>query len=49
MAVMNTPLRGEEKDSFKKLLKPQQQNKLLNPKEKIGEKSGRTLPIRGNT
>lgn len=38
--VMNVPLRGEEKEGFKKLLKPQQPNKLLNPKDKIGEKSG---------
>lgn len=45
--VMNVPLRGEEKDSFKKLIKPQQPNKLLNPKDKIGDKTGRTLPIRG--
>jgi len=44
---MNVPLRGEEKDSFKKLIKPQQPNKLLNPKDKIGDKTGRTLPIRG--
>ncbi len=45
---MNTPLRGKEKEAFVKLLKPQAPNKLLNPKESIGDKSGRTLPIRGN-
>ena len=44
---MNVPLRGEEKEAFKKLLKPQQPNKPVNPKEKLGQPSGRTLPIRG--
>lgn len=39
MAQLNVPLRGEEKEQFKKLLKPQQPGRLLNPKEKIGEKS----------
>ena len=40
--VMNVPLKGKEKEAFKQLLKPQQPNKLLNPKEKIGKESGAT-------
>jgi hypothetical protein len=39
MAQINVPLRGEEKEQFKKLLKPQQPGRLLNPQEKIGDKS----------
>lgn len=39
MAQINVPLRGEEKEQFKKLIKPQQPGRLLNPQEKIGEKS----------
>ncbi len=38
MAQMNIPLKGEEKEQFKKLLKPQQPGRLLNPQEKIGNK-----------
>lgn len=45
--VMNVPLRGKEKEEFKKLIKEQRPNKLSDPKEKIKESSGRTLPIRG--
>jgi hypothetical protein len=37
----------QQTQDIKKVLKPQQPNKLLNPKDKIGEKTGRTLPIRG--
>jgi hypothetical protein len=38
MAQMNVPLTGKEKDQFKSALKPQGTPKILNPKEKIGEK-----------
>jgi hypothetical protein len=38
MAQINVPLRGEEKEQFKKLIKPKQAGKLLNPQEKIGDK-----------
>jgi len=38
MSQMNVPLRGEEKEQFKKLIKPKQAVKLLNPQEKIGDK-----------
>lgn len=47
--MMNVPLRGKDKEDFKKVIKPQQPNKLVNPKEKIKESSGRTLPIRGQS
>jgi hypothetical protein len=38
MAQMNVPLTGKEKDQFKDTLKKQGTPKILNPKEKIGEK-----------
>lgn len=37
----------QQTQEMKKFLKPQTPAKQLNPKDKIGEKSGRTLPIRG--
>jgi len=45
MAVMNTPLRGKDKEDFKKLLKPQQPNKLTNPKEKIKEEDSKMFYV----
>jgi hypothetical protein len=38
MAQINVPLRGEEKEQFKKLIKTQPVNRVLNLKEKIGDK-----------
>jgi len=38
MSQINIPLRGEEKEQFKKLIKTQPVNRVLNPKEKIGDK-----------
>ncbi len=38
MAQMNVPLMGKEKEQFKSILKQQGAPKLVNPKEKIGEK-----------
>jgi hypothetical protein len=38
MSQINIPLRGEEKEQFKKLIKTQPVSRLLNPKEKIGDK-----------
>lgn len=37
----------KETQDIKKFLKPQAPAKQYNPQEKIGDKSGRTLPIRG--
>lgn len=39
MAQMNVPLTGKEKEQFKSMIKPKQGGRLLNPQEKIGEKS----------
>lgn len=46
MTVFNN--NKQETQDIKKYLKPQQPNKQVNPSEKIGDKSGRTLPIRGH-
>lgn len=37
----------KETQDMKKFIKPLNPVKQVNPKEKIGDKSGRTLPIRG--
>lgn len=37
----------EQTQDIKKFIKPQTPAKQINPKEKVGDKSGRTLPIRG--
>jgi len=37
----------QQTQDIKKFIKPPTPAKQLNPKEKIGDKSGRTLPIRG--
>jgi hypothetical protein len=37
----------KQTQELRKIIKPQTPVKQLNPKEKIGEKSMRTLPIRG--
>jgi hypothetical protein len=37
----------QQTQDMKKFLKPSAPVKQLNPTEKIGDKSGRTLPIRG--
>jgi len=37
----------KETQDIKKFIKPSAPVKQVNPKEKIGDKSGRTLPIRG--
>ena len=37
----------QQTQDIKKFIKPQSPNKPVNPKEQIGDKSGRTLPIRG--
>ena len=37
----------QQTQDIKKFLEQQQPNKQVNPSEKIGDKSGRTLPIRG--
>lgn len=38
----------QQTQDIKKFLKQQQPNKQVNPSEKVGDKSGRTLPIRGH-
>jgi hypothetical protein len=45
MSVYNN--NKQETKDIKQYIKPQQANKLVNPKEKVGDKSGRTLPTRG--
>lgn len=37
----------KQTQEIKQFLKQQKPNKQVNPSEKIGDKSGRTLPIRG--
>lgn len=37
----------QQTQDIKKYIKPQAPNKVVDPKEKVGDKSGRTLPIRG--
>jgi hypothetical protein len=37
----------QQTQDIKKLIKPQTPNKPVNNKEKIGDRSPRTLPIRG--
>ena len=37
----------QQTQDIKKFIKPQTSAKQVNPKEKIGDKSERTLPIRG--
>ena len=46
--AIDLKLTAEQKKSINSFVKPQAQPKLVNPKEKIGEKSERTLPIRGS-
>lgn len=37
----------QQTKDIKQFIKPPSAPKQLNPKEKVGDKSGRTLPIRG--
>jgi len=46
--AIDLKLTGEQKKQMSSFVKPQAQPKLINPKEKIGDKSQKTLPIRGN-
>lgn len=39
MAQLNVPLTGKEKEQFKSMIKPKQGGRIVNPQEKIGEKS----------
>jgi len=45
MSVYNN--NKQETKDIKEFIKPKPSNKLVNPKEKVGEKSGGTLPTRG--
>jgi len=45
--TIDLKLTGEQKKQMQAFVKPTPQGKLMNPKEKVGEKSERTLPIRG--
>jgi len=44
--MINKPMSGAEKKALGGLINPKPQNKLID-NTKLGEKSGRTLPIRG--
>jgi hypothetical protein len=46
MTVFNND--KKQTQEIKQFLKPQKPNKQVNPSEKIGDRSGRTLPIRGH-
>jgi len=46
MAV-DLKLTAEEKKQMSSFVKPTPQGKLINPQEKLGDKSPKTLPIRG--
>jgi hypothetical protein len=45
--AIDLKLTGEQKKQMEKFVKPTPQGKLVDPKEKLGNTSGRTLPIRG--
>jgi len=47
--AIDLSLRGKEKEQLKSLIKPQQPNKLVNPKQdsKLKESDGRFMAIRG--
>lgn len=45
--AIDLKLTGEQRKQMQSFVKPTPQGKLINPKEKIGEKSQKTLPIRG--
>ena len=45
--AIDLKLTGEQKKQMQSFVKPTPQGKLINPQEKIGDKSQRTLPIRG--
>lgn len=46
MTVFNN--NKQQTQEIKQFLKQQKPNKQVNPSEKIGDRSGRTLPIRGH-
>jgi hypothetical protein len=46
--AIDLKLTAEQKKSINSFARPQTQPKLVNPKEKIADKSQRTLPIRGS-
>jgi hypothetical protein len=46
--AIDLKLTSEQKKQMSSFVKPTPQGKLMNPKEKLGEKSAKTLPIRGN-
>jgi hypothetical protein len=45
--AIDLKLTSEQKKQMQSFVKPTPQGKVINPKEKLGESSGRTLPIRG--
>ena len=45
--AIDLKLTSEQKKQMQAFVKPTPQGKLVNPKENIGQKSERTLPIRG--
>ena len=47
--AIDLKLTGDDKKAMKAFVKPTPQGKLINPKENIGDKSERTLPIRGKS
>jgi hypothetical protein len=45
--AIDLKLTSEQKKQMSSFVKPTPQGKLINPQEKLGEKSQKTLPIRG--
>lgn len=45
--MINTKMTPEERKQLQGLVKPRQENKLINPQEKIGDKIPKNFPIRG--
>jgi len=45
--MINTKMSAEERKQLAGLIKPRQDNKLINPQEKIGDKIPKNFPIRG--